>query len=216
MPLNAVEKSFCTTTDAARLLGVSVATVQIWTESGLLTAWKTDGGHRRIMRTSVDKLLYNSATRAAPEIPATRHSAAQLRPTRVMVVDDDVNLLRLYQVHMQTWPMAVELQTFDNAFSALLMVGRDAPDLLVVDLQMPELDGFGMLKILQSEPTIKSMRIVVVTGMDATSISNHGGVPSGIEVLPKPVPFARLQAIAQEIQQVRKPQTAIPLPPPDL
>jgi excisionase family DNA binding protein len=48
-----VKKSFCTTREAATLLGVSVGTVQLWVENGLLQAWKTAGGHRRVMRDSI-------------------------------------------------------------------------------------------------------------------------------------------------------------------
>ena len=56
-----VEKSFCTTRQAADLLGVSVGTVQLWVENGLLKAWKTAGGHRRVIRDSVDALLHMAA-----------------------------------------------------------------------------------------------------------------------------------------------------------
>lgn len=48
MKESAIKKSFCTTREAAGLLGVSVGTVQLWVESGLLQAWKTSGGHRRV------------------------------------------------------------------------------------------------------------------------------------------------------------------------
>ena len=47
----------CSTRDAARLLGVSVRTAQLWVEDGRLRAWKTPGGHRRILVESVERLL---------------------------------------------------------------------------------------------------------------------------------------------------------------
>ena len=43
-----VEKVFCTTSEAATILAISVGTVQLWVDSGLLVAWKTAGGHRRV------------------------------------------------------------------------------------------------------------------------------------------------------------------------
>ncbi len=46
----------CTTTEAARSLGVSVRTIQLWVDSGALQAWKTVGGHRRIPIKSLNKL----------------------------------------------------------------------------------------------------------------------------------------------------------------
>jgi excisionase family DNA binding protein len=51
-----IKKTFCTSCEAAELLGVSIGTVQAWVGNGLLSAWKTAGGHRRISRESVRKL----------------------------------------------------------------------------------------------------------------------------------------------------------------
>lgn len=50
------------TREASELLGVSLRTVQLWVDSGILQAWKTAGGHRRISSTSVDALLKGGAT----------------------------------------------------------------------------------------------------------------------------------------------------------
>ncbi|WP_229507613.1 helix-turn-helix domain-containing protein [Massilia sp. Dwa41.01b] len=67
---NAAE--FCSTKDAARLLGVSHRTVQLWVENGALQAWKTAGGHRRITIASVNRLVEarRQATVAPPVGPA--------------------------------------------------------------------------------------------------------------------------------------------------
>jgi excisionase family DNA binding protein len=187
-----IEKSFCTTREAATLLGVSVGTVQLWVESGLLQAWKTAGGHRRVIRSSVNNLLHNKpapVSIVAPSVPGPRR-------LKVLVVEDDVNLLRLYQANMSRWPMAPEVTTIDNAVSALLLMGRNCPDLLVTDLHMPGMDGFNMLRVLRTTPEFTKTAIVVVSGLDATEIAQRGGIPAGIEILPKPIPFNRLLAIA--------------------
>lgn len=46
----------CTTAEAARHLGVSIRTVQLWVDGGALEAWKTVGGHRRISLESLERL----------------------------------------------------------------------------------------------------------------------------------------------------------------
>jgi excisionase family DNA binding protein len=203
-----VEKAFCTTRDAATLLGVSVGTVQLWVETGLLQAWKTAGGHRRVMRDSVERLL-----RKQPPTQKTGESKAPASSPRrlsVLVVEDDPALLRLYEVNMSRWPMAPEVMGIDNAFAALLLMGRGGPDLLITDLHMPEMDGFGMLRVLHKAPEMANTTIVVVSGLDATEIAERGGVPEGIEVLPKPIPFARLLSIATGIVNQSRFQLAVP------
>lgn len=200
MSSSPIQKSFCTTTEAARLLGVSVATVQLWTETGMLEGWKTEGGHRRIQRASVDRLLYrNAATVPEAADPIPEPAQAPRQTLHVVAVDDDPNLLRLYGLRMLTWSAHVLLHTFDNAYAALLAVGRQAPDLLLMDLHMPELDGFSMLKILSHAQEMKNTRIVVVSGLDAQDIADRGGIPPDIDLLPKPVPFDRLEAIGRAI-----------------
>jgi len=196
-----VEKSFCTTREAATLLGVSVGTVQLWVENGLLQAWKTTGGHRRVLRESIDALLRKSPT-ATPHGSAT--GAFQTRPLRILVVEDDDILLQLYLFKLSAWPMKPVVSLANNAVAGLLMMGRSNPDLLITDLNMPGMDGFNMLRVLSQTPDVSHTTIVVVTGLDATSIALHGGIPDGIEVLFKPVPYERLQTIASGIGVHRK------------
>ncbi len=196
----AVEKSFCTTREAATQLGVSVGTVQLWVESGLLQAWKTAGGHRRVLRDSVEGLLHKRPAQPVPSDPAVQTPSGPRR-MRILVVEDDPDLLRLYQTQISCWPMPTDLTLVDNAISALLHMGRGGPDLLISDLQMTGMDGFGMLKVLHKAPEMAYTKVVVVTGLDAAEVDARGGVPPGVEVLAKPIPFARLLSIAQAVRQ---------------
>ena len=209
MRTGGIEKSFCTTKEASTLLGVSVGTVQLWVESGLLQAWKTAGGHRRVMRDSVERLLHKSSpAEASGSARASVAVAAPVEPVaprrlRILVVEDDASLLRLYQVRMAAWPMAPEVEVFNNAFGALLSMGRSCPDLLIADLHMPGIDGFGMLQALQKAPESAGVRIVVVTGLDPANVQARGGLSPRIEVMSKPVPFERLEQIAAALVQER-------------
>lgn len=106
---------------------------------------------------------------------------------------------RLYQVKISAWPMAPETRVADSAVSALMMIGRECPDLLITDLQMPGMDGFQMLRILRETAEMADTTIVVVSGLEASNMAQHGGIPAGIELLPKPVPLQRLQDIAERI-----------------
>lgn len=193
-----VEKSFCTTREAATLLGVSVGTVQLWVENGLLQAWKTAGGHRRVLRGSVENLLHKKPEKP-PVAPVPAVISASTRHLSVLVVEDETHLQRLYQAQLSRWPMNPDVVVVNNAFAALLLIGRQPPDLLITDLHMPGMDGFNMLRVLRETPEIAVTTIVVVSGLDAAEIERNGGIPEGIEVLPKPIPFSRLLAIATSL-----------------
>ena len=198
MASEVIAKSFCTTREAATLLGVSVGTVQLWVESGLLRAWKTAGGHRRVMRDSVERLL-RKVPDTSPASGDSNSPAYKTRKLRILVVEDDPDLLRLYDAKLRNWPMAPDVVGLDNAFAALLLMGRGGPDLLITDLHMPGMDGFGMLRVLRKAPELVDTTFVVVSGLDRETIEARGGIPDGIELLAKPIPFERLQEIATGI-----------------
>lgn len=182
---------YCTTREAADILGVSLRTAQLWTESGLLEAWKTEGGHRRISRASVQRLL--SGETLPPVTPAT--SEQPFGRIKVLVVEDDSVLLKLYRTVIGSWNLPLELITAGNGVEGLIRVGRDTPDLMITDLSMPGMDGFQLIRSLSTSSFREGMEIVVVTGLDAAEIDSHGGLPGEIRIFPKPVPFAELRTI---------------------
>lgn len=78
--LKATSDPVMTTSDAARLLGVATSTVQLWMESGAIASWKTPGGHRRALMSSVLRMTRPAHLLAAPD-PA---GAAPLAPEFLM------------------------------------------------------------------------------------------------------------------------------------
>jgi len=197
MPLT-TKIAFCTTREAAELLGVSLRTTQMWVESGLLEAWKTDGGHRRIMRSSVEKLLSRQNT---PGLPSPLMPSERLK---ILVVEDDNALLKLYKLRISGWDFPVDLSMAANGYEGLMRIGRESPDLLILDLRMPGMDGFQMLQALAVSPLREGMEIVVVTGLGPDEIADRGGLPRGVTLLPKPVPFAQLRELAEGLLAQRE------------
>jgi excisionase family DNA binding protein len=192
------QRKFCTTREAADLLGVSLKTAQLWSESGLLEAWRTNGGHRRIDRASVDRLLANGGNpRAQPARPEPSERF------QVVVAEDEDSLRRLYAIRLGNWRLAPQVILVSNGFEALLEVGRRRPDLLITDLRMPEMDGFRMLQTLRQVPDLDAMGIVVVTGLEPGEIAQRGGMPEGVHLLPKPIPFDELERIAESLAAER-------------
>jgi CheY-like chemotaxis protein len=61
------------------------------------------------------------------------------------------------------------------------------------------MDGFAMLRVLNQSPEMARSKMVVVSGLDVEEVNARGGVPTGVEVLAKPIPFAQLLSIAQGV-----------------
>ncbi len=179
-----------TTREAARRLGVSLRTVQLWVESGTLPAWKTAGGHRRIARDAVERLVREQDRALDGDSREARF--------RILVVEDEESLRKLYEAKLAGWDLPLEILTASNGYEALLIIGEKHPDLLVADLSMPAMDGFRMIRTLKSSDDYRDLEIVVVTALDTTEIEDRGGLPENVRVFRKPIPFADLEAIVRE------------------
>lgn len=175
----------CSTRDAADRLGVSLRTVQLWSEAGLLRAWKTPGGHRRILLASVDELLQ----RRAGDISRREASGKY----QVLIVEDEPDFRHLFELHLRSWGLPIDLQSVPSGFDALLQIGASRPDLLITDLRMPGIDGFEMLRALRASGAISDLEIIVVTALTEHTINERGGLPPGVTVLFKPLRFAELR-----------------------
>lgn len=175
---------FLTTRQAAARLGFSLGTVQNMVESGKLEAWKTSGGHRRIPLAAVEALLSKRQI--------TSGKSGTDSPIDILISEDDPTLQLLYQLTIEGWELPVTLRQAANGFEGLLEVGKRAPDILIVDLMMPGMDGFEMIRQLRATPTLASMDIVVVSALDRSEIEKHA-LPSNVTIFTKPIPFHEIK-----------------------
>jgi len=198
-PTDPASAEVCSTKEAASLLGVSHRTVQLWVESGVLQAWKTAGGHRRILLTSVHRLVAqrNHAVTGGQPPPASPARSAPVG-RRIVMADDDATLLRLYELEMSGWGLDAQLIKARDGFDALIRIGEARPDLLISDLNMPGMDGFRMVRTLRADPRYGNMAIIVISGLDPATIKSMG-LPDDIPVFSKPVRFPELRARIERI-----------------
>jgi DNA-binding response OmpR family regulator len=123
---------------------------------------------------------------------------------KVLVVEDNNTLLRLYRLRLESWKLPIDVVTAPNAIEGLLLVGRVSPDLLVTDLNMPGLDGMTMVRTISHSPFREGMEIVVVTGLSHEEIDDLGPLPAGVKIFQKPIPFQELKQICDELLRQRQ------------
>ena len=143
--------------DLSRILGVHRVTVTNWIKKGAIKAIRTPGGRYRVSR---DDLMAFLDAHGMP-IPAfLRVKEKKL----VVAVDDEEMILHLLEQFFSTndMPYMYKLETFSNPIEAAFFIGDRKPDLIILDLLMPELNGFNMAeKIQQASP---HSQIIVLTG----------------------------------------------------
>jgi len=183
-------EKFLTSRKTAQLLGVSLSTVQLWVESGVLRAWKTAGGHRRIACSSIEELLLKQRA-------ATKKSADQ-ELFMVVVVEDEPVQLKLYEMKFQEWALPINLITAINGFNGLMEIGRHRPDLVISDLDMPGMDGFQMIRAINKREELTHTQIIVVTGLDENKITEQGELPADVLIFHKPTNFDALKKMVMD------------------
>ena len=188
-------EKFLSTREAASRLGVALSTVQAWVENGVLPAWKTAGGHRRISIDAIETMCMQQQ--------AILGTAATRELLKVLVVENDPVQRELYRLSFDEWRLPILLLTAEDGFEGLMLIGRHSPDLIITDLSMAEMDGFKMIRRMQVQVAETEPAIIVATALTASEIEAQGGLPPGIPVYPKPIPFAALQPLmAQLVRRV--------------
>jgi len=191
----------CTSRKAAEMLGVSARTVQLWADAEIIESWKTAGGHRRFSLEQVKKLVRELQDGKAPVLSdASANTVAQQNtPVRVLVIDDEKVLLRLYELTLKSWQLPLELHLSDNGYTGLLSVGQVEPQLLVLDLNLPNIDGFSIIAALKHSGLLERMELLVISALEPIEVLSR--MPVGVEcqVLPKPIPFDEIKLRIEQI-----------------
>lgn len=145
---------FLTTRQAAARLGVTLNSLKTWIRDEHLPALRTPGGHHRIAER--DLMAFQARLTENSKVPS------HMRP-RVLVVDDDKGVLEVVRGALaQAVPEAI-VNVATDGYEALVQVGAFRPDLLVLDLRMPRLDGFEVCQRLKGRRETMGIRILAMT-----------------------------------------------------
>jgi len=188
---------YCGTSYAAKMLDISVGTVQGLVEKNELKAWKTHGGHRRISLQSVQDYQRRNNL-----IPASLiHGEDRLR---VLVVEDEDVIRVMLQHQFDQWALPLDVVMYESAVEALVDMPSWQPQVLLTDLRMPGIDGFQLLKTLKEHSLFANLAVVVMTGLSDEEIEQSGGLPEGVTVLRKPIDVEWLKGFFDALMSVRQ------------
>lgn len=177
----------CSTIEAARLLGLAVRSVQLMVDRGELEAWKTPGGHRRISRASVQAWLdkRNSSSVARPGDGAGGPPSASGPRLRVLLIEDSAHYQNLVSLLIKQHLPDADLAVADDGIAGLAMAGRLDPDVLIIDILLPGIDGATLITSLRSHPQFQRMSLIVVTSLDAAQREQYAFALQGLPVIHK-------------------------------
>jgi excisionase family DNA binding protein len=147
-------KSIYTTHEVSRLLHVNPRSVINWIEQSRLPSYRTPGGHRRIRH---DDLL---AFLRKHQIPTPE--SLVVGNFNVLIVDDEQEIVDIMRSYLQRQG-GYETTCAADGISALIEVGRTKPDLLILDIMIPGVDGIEVCRRIKADPSNRTV-IIAVSG----------------------------------------------------
>jgi CheY-like chemotaxis protein len=110
----------------------------------------------------------------------------------------------MYQAYFDRWALPLDVVMYASAMEALLDMPAMQPQVLLTDLNMPNMDGFKFLKTVREHKLFSSLPIIVLTGLSIDQIALKGGLPKDVQVLQKPIDMEWLRGFLQALITVRK------------
>jgi len=150
--INRVKKTIYTTHEVSRLLHVNPRSVINWIEQNLLPSYRTPGGHRRIRH---DDLMAFLRKHQIPT-PASLVNGQ----FGVLIVDDEKEIVDLISTYLKRQGNYDIASAYDG-ITALIEVGRIKPDLLILDIMIPGVDGVEVCRRIKGDASNKTAVIAV-------------------------------------------------------
>jgi|GEM_PF-648090 len=121
---------------------------------------------------------------------------------RVLIVDDEIDTLKLLKMIVEL--SGYEAYTTLNSLEAITMAQVEQPDVVLLDVMMPKLDGFQLCKMLRADPKTRHLPVIFVTAYDALDIEDRRIESGGDMVLPKPVGMDELIKAIKDVQEAER------------
>lgn len=174
----------CTTQEAAQILGISVTSVQQLVESGVIEAWKTKGGHRRIPLAALE--AYKATAHDVQDKPVISKQVS------ILVVEDNKMQREIYAKKIASWSLPVTTTFCENGYQALVEIASKKPDVVLADIVMDGIDGYEVISTILSYPHLSDINIAIISSLTQEDLDARGGIPEGVVFFRKPVNYDEL------------------------
>ncbi len=171
---------------ASKYCNVSPKTISNWIDEGHIKAYRTVGGHRRIRKEDLDEFLRKQGMPIPKEFEDSENR-------KILVVDDDPLIVETIVRSLEEEQRSYEVISAADGFEAGLQVSHFKPDLLILDIMMPDIDGYEVCRKIKADPSTCHIKIIVLSAyLDDESYEKmkHNGADACFS---KPLPLDKLK-----------------------
>jgi DNA-binding response OmpR family regulator len=87
---------------------------------------------------------------------------------KILAVDDDPDILLAIKSGLDLAGVELEIFTADSGLAALQTAKAERPDIMILDLNMPDINGFDVAEEIRKDPQLENMRIIMLTASDSS------------------------------------------------
>ena len=128
------------------------------------------------------------------------HREAQV--ARILIVDDHEDNVELLRARLESWGFTAE--TAGDGQEALTKIEASPPDLILLDVMMPVIDGMEVARRVKGNPTLPFIPIIMQTALDATENKVEGLEAGADDYITKPIDFAELKARLNSMLRIKR------------
>ncbi len=184
------EKKPYTTGEIADFCHVTINAVKKWIVSGKLHAFRTPGGHFRVNKENFVEFLDKYKLDIKDEVFPERR--------KILIADDEPSVVEFIKGALESMQRGYQIETAADGYEALIKVGDFKPELLILDIMMPRIDGFEVCKRLKGDRSTSDIKILAVTAYGKEDIEKI--VRCGADnCLPKPLGLKEFQKSVEEL-----------------
>jgi two-component system cell cycle response regulator len=126
---------------------------------------------------------------------------------RILVVDDHEDNIEVLRVRLDSWGYATA--ACYNGADAIAYVENDPPDLILLDVMMPEIDGMEVARRIKGNKALPFIPIIMQTALDSTEDKVQGLESGADDYITKPIDFAELKARLRSMLRIKRLQEAL-------
>lgn len=120
-----------------------------------------------------------------------------LKESKILIVEDEIQINRLIELVLQSEGYYKIRKAYDGK-EALNQIKTDKPDLILMDVMIPEIDGFSLCKLIKEDKTLNSIQIIMLTAKKMEEDILQGFENGAIDYISKPfsnrILLARIKA----------------------
>ena len=194
------QKPYLTTGGIAKILHVTRVTVYRWIKLGQLKGVRVHQGKYRVSKKVFAEFIkqHKLENSVAPEILAT--------PTvKIMVVDDEPEIVKIIKAFLEKANPHYHVVVATSGFEAGQLVNSFRPDVVILDLIMPGVDGFSVCRKIKSDPRTRGTKIIAVTAYASEENLKKIRKEGADIVLTKPFDYQKLLSIVSKLTNSTSP-----------